>query len=437
MDHCTRKSLIFFFQTDRRLIILQPRVDPVTQELILYNSTTMPPYVQYSVLPSQSDAKSQFGTKVMNIAVPGIDSPKMMHDFGVSSKHTVIMDLPLSLNPVNLAKLKPVVAYDPSSPSRFGVFPRRQPERIRWFETAACCIFHTANTWDDVRVAKDGSQAVTAVNMLACRLTSAALVFNAGNLDVPTPVTAAGVPVEEEQSRLYYYSFDLSQDNKNTIRHQWALSSISCEFPTLRSDIAMSAAQYVYVCSSTADSFGMALGRAVKVNALAKFDVTALIAKGKKHPPVAVTGSVDDRTVKEIMASKNKNDPIKVFAFPEGCFAQECRFVPRVPSASEDDGWVLTYVFDEKTGLDEVGRCKPDARSELWIIDAKDMATVVAKIALPQRVPYGLHGCWFGEEEIKGQRDVQKLRSLEAETMQSKGNILVNKVRNTVEGWIA
>src|SRR3954451_24734888 len=112
----------------------------------------------------------------------------MMHDFGVSLAHTVIMDLPLSLDPRNLARNQPVVSYNPAGKSRFGVFPRWNPENVRWFETNPCCIFHTANTWDEVSL-KKGTQAVetTAVNMLACRLTSAALVFSAGDIASPIP----------------------------------------------------------------------------------------------------------------------------------------------------------------------------------------------------------------------------------------------------------
>lgn len=53
------------------------------------------------------------------------------------------------------------------------------------------------------------------------------------------------------------------------------------------------------------------------------------------------------RTVPEILASQEKYDPIKIFKLPEHHYAQECRFVPRENGESEDDGWVLSYIFDE------------------------------------------------------------------------------------------
>lgn len=74
----------------------------------------------------------------------------MMHDFGVSLKHTIILDMPLSLDPLNLLRGVPVVSYNPKTPSRFGVFERSFPGDVRWFETPPCIIFHVGNTWSDM-----------------------------------------------------------------------------------------------------------------------------------------------------------------------------------------------------------------------------------------------------------------------------------------------
>ena len=58
--------------------------------------------------------------------------------------------------------------------------------------------------------------------------------------------------------------------------------------------------------------------------------------------------------------------------------------MPLVTSFSEDDGWLLAYVFDESSQLGPDGEAKADAKSEVWIIDVKTMTDVVAKIRLPQ-----------------------------------------------------
>ncbi|KAL8872577.1 MAG: hypothetical protein Q9174_001811 [Haloplaca sp. 1 TL-2023] len=393
-----------------------PRVDPETKELLLFHSTFVPPYVRYSIVTPRAHKSSLGNTaqgEVVGVAVPGVGSAKMMHDFGVSKRHTVIMDLPLSLDPLNLAKNRPVVAYDPSDRSRFGIFPRHQPQKVRWYETKACCIFHTANSWDSLQNGTTQKEkAVESVNMLACRLTSASLVFSAGALAAPVPIRP--IPAheqEEEQCRLYYYNFCLKDDTSNTIKHQWALSAIPFEFPSLRDSASMSDATYIYGCSVSDSSFGAALGRAVKMNSLVKMDVRRLVARGKQNPPVSVSGCVDTRGVQEILDSKDVDDPIKIFKMPEGWYAQESRFVPRQNGIDEDDGWLLSYVFDESQ-LKADGECRADARSELWVIDARTMSDVVARIHLPQRVPYGLHGNWFSRDDIALQRPIERLRSV-------------------------
>ncbi|KAF2839061.1 carotenoid oxygenase [Patellaria atrata CBS 101060] len=406
-----------------------PKVDPLTGEMILFHSTFTTPYVHYSVIPS---TRSRWD-KLLNAPVSGVSGAKMMHDFGVSLNHTIIMDLPLTLDPINLLRNKPIVSYDPSHPSRFGIFPRRDPSHVQWFKTSACCIFHTVNTWDVF----DASGDVDSVNLLACRQTSASVVFAAGNLTAPktTMTIESSNPIsffdtydedealiaddvsecsslldEAEQCRLYYYSFSL---RTSTITSQYALSAISFEFPSCRPDREMQSARYVYGCStSTGSSFSAALGKAAKIDVIAKVDVETLIRQGLKHPPATVTGCVDRRSIAQVLASEDPKDPIRCFKLPPKHFAQESRFVPRKGGGAEDDGFLLFYIFDESQ-LTKDGNAPETAFSELWVLDARNMRDVVCKVKLPQRVPYGLHGSWFSEEMIRNQRPIGKLRSLD------------------------
>lgn len=471
-----------------------PKVDPKTQEMLMFHSSFAPPYVQYSIVPAQHSKLA--GKKMLNAAVPGITSAKMMHDFGCSETHTVIMDLPLSLDPLNSLKGTPPVAYDPSKPSRFGVFPRHSPEQVTWFETDASCIFHTANTWDEV---DDSTGDITGVNMLCCRLTSATLVFAAGNIAAPAPKPRAPPatiarsqrmpffskydaeregshterldekdhllvrvsstsssstlseeeqePFEEDQCRLYYYHFTLPTPTSPTplIKSQYALTSIPFEFPSTHPSKSMLNARYIYGCSTTTSSaFGAALGKATKIDAIVKVDAGTLIERGKRNPPRSVTGVVDSRSMAEI---GEHDDVIGVFRMPEGWFAQEARFVPKRrenifsdesfegSGCGEDEGYLLFYAFDESQ-LDKLTgevRDEGEVRSELWVLDARDMRTVVAKVQLPQRVPYGLHGSWFSREEIAGQRGVESVRNLPL-VVEGEGKGLWGWVRRWIEG---
>lgn len=75
---------------------------------------------------------------------------------------------------------------------------------------------------------------------------------------------------------------------------------------------------------------------------------------------------------------------LEVHDYGRGRQAQEPVFVARQGSSAEDDGWVLTYVYDPER----------DA-SDLVILDAQAFTDdPVATITLPARVPFGFHGNW-------------------------------------------
>jgi carotenoid cleavage dioxygenase len=71
--------------------------------------------------------------------------------------------------------------------------------------------------------------------------------------------------------------------------------------------------------------------------------------------------------------------------FGPGRGTGEAVFVPRSADAAEDDGWLMSFVYDVNT-----------ESSELVILDAQDFSRPpVATVPLPQRVPHGFHGNWL------------------------------------------
>jgi carotenoid cleavage dioxygenase-like enzyme len=84
------------------------------------------------------------------------------------------------------------------------------------------------------------------------------------------------------------------------------------------------------------------------------------------------------------------NGSAELHDFGPGRAAQEPVFVPRAEGASEDDGWIMTYVHD--AGLD---------RSDVVILAAQDFSgEPLATIQLPQRVPIGFHGSWIPDTAV-------------------------------------
>jgi carotenoid cleavage dioxygenase len=72
------------------------------------------------------------------------------------------------------------------------------------------------------------------------------------------------------------------------------------------------------------------------------------------------------------------------FDLGPGRHSGEPYFVPRRDASAEDDGYLMTFVFDAGRGA-----------SELVVLDAQDPGREpLARVMLPARVPFGFHGSW-------------------------------------------
>ncbi|KAF2669847.1 retinal pigment epithelial membrane protein [Microthyrium microscopicum] len=420
------------FGTGLQMTTAHPKVDPQTGEMIIFHNIFISPFVRYSVLQS-SNGCPENEPRVFNAPVPGITSAKLMHDFGVSEKHSVVLDAPMSIKPMNIALGKPMVEYNPSQPCRFGVFPRHHPENVQWFEDEPCVITHTANTWDEYD--KEGN--VSAVCMLACRMTSPDIIYTSGNIQPPPILPKSShwqlsndessqqinfQDADEEKAllsrrqdeedskgtenhscRLHYWRFPLQSSNlKLHPSHSFALSALDMEFPTVAPGKSLQNARFVYGCSSTIATVNAASGSAVKIDIITKMHTSKLVQRGR-HDQSRSGQAVDNRSWTDLAsAQSSEDDLVQAFALPSGVYAGEARFVSN-GGPEEDDGHLLFFTFDESQLLPN-GEAPGSAFSELWILDAKGMKDVVAKVQLVQRVPYGLHGEWFSEEQIEKQR---------------------------------
>ena len=78
--------------------------------------------------------------------------------------------------------------------------------------------------------------------------------------------------------------------------------------------------------------------------------------------------------------------------FGDGRWGSEAPFAPRPGATEEDDGYLVSYVYDEREG-----------RSEVEVLDARDVtAGPLCRIKLPVRVPIGFHATWVPGEKLAG-----------------------------------
>ncbi|XP_024929404.3 carotenoid 9,10(9',10')-cleavage dioxygenase 1 isoform X2 [Ziziphus jujuba] len=324
---------------DKRLahsFTAHPKVDPFTGEMFTFGYSHTPPYITYRVI-----SKDGF----MHDPVPiTVSQPIMMHDFAITENYAIFMDLPLYFRPKEMVKENTLIfTFDSTKKARFGVLPRYAKDEllIKWFELPNCFIFHNANAWEEE----------DEVVLITCRLENP-------NLDMVSGTVKE--KLENFSNQLYEMRFNL----KNGLASQKKLSAPAVDFPRVNESYTGRKQRFVY---------GTILDSIAKVTGIVKFDLHA-------EPEIGKTSLEVGENVQGI------------YDLGPGRFGSEAVYVPRVPgvTSEEDDGYLILFVHDEKSG-----------KSAVHVINAKTMsADPVAVVDLPHRVPYGFHAFFVTEEQL-------------------------------------
>lgn len=299
-----------------------PKVDPRTGELCFFGYSLLgEPFLRYG------EARAN-GELAFVRDVP-IDSGTMIHDFVITERFAVIGVFPFPFELERAMRGENPFVFRPERPTRWAVIERGSPTgAIRWLESPACYAYHFANAFER---ADDNGGVEIAID--GCRLPRASVDFDN----------------------------EIGSDENLGAMHRWVLradGSVSesqidasgCEFPRIHDGYTGRAHRYVY-CARVERSEKLADGDRFAVGWTC-FDTE------RGTPSVHLHG--------------------------EGVFGGEGVFVPRDGAADENDGWLLGFVHDSRSG-----------QSELRVVDAREMSRApVARVILPRRVPYGFHGLW-------------------------------------------
>lgn len=308
-----------------------PKIDARTGEMMFFGCQSLAkPYVQYGIVSPEGKI-----VKTMPIDIP---SPISMHDFAITEKYTIFLDMPLLLKPMRLMLGKVPLVFEKNRSSRFGIIPRHGG-KIRWFTVPSCMIFHVVNAYEEN----------DEVVLLAYRMDWTQLLIpeeeNVLNFEKDN---GSSLKVAPELTRLYRWRFNLSTGQVK----EEMLDKELAEFPRINDSLTGRKMRYLY--SGTGASY---MERPL-FDGVKKYDLE--------------TGEAQS------------------VYFGRGRFGGECVFAPRPGGKAEDDGWVLTYIHDTVKNS-----------SELLVLEAQNiMAEPVARVLLPQRVPFGFHCEWVSAEEI-------------------------------------
>jgi carotenoid cleavage dioxygenase-like enzyme len=289
-----------------------PKVCPRTGELHFFAYSFMPPFLTYH----RADADGRL-VQSADIDVPG---PTMIHDFAITERHVLFMDLPFVFD-LELAMAGTPMPYRWSDDygARVGIMARPPAKaEVRWLDVAPCYVFHVLNAYDDA----DGT-----------------VVLDVARYPKMWPLGSSGT----SPARLHRWRID---PGRGRVSEQ-PLDDRAIEFPRCderRIGLPNRYGYAVYTEHAADDATG---------TSLIKYDLRA--------------GTADAHD------------------FGPGRIPTEPVFVPASSAASEDEGWVLAYVYDAaREGSDFV------------ILDARDFTgQPVATVSLPQRVPFGFHGSWI------------------------------------------
>lgn len=252
----------------------------------------------------------------------------MMHDFAITENYSIFFDLPMTFRPERIEKGRFPIMFESETPSRFGIIPRHGDSgEVRWFETSTCFVWHTLNAYEE------GDEVV----LVACRMNSS----NVFVTDESDRLPDGDIPY------LHRWRFNL----KTGAVKEEKLDDVASEFPRVNEELLGRKTRYGYAPR-------MAPGTLPLFDGLIKYDLDT----GKSE----------------------------TYEFGQGRYGGEAVFAPRLNASSEDDGWLLTYVYDENTQT-----------SELIVVNAQDLSgETVARVIIPHRVPYGFHAAWVTEAQL-------------------------------------
>lgn len=335
-----------------------PKVAPVTGELVIFGSDAKKPFLVVGVV-------SDDGTKLKHKVDLKLDRCTLCHDIGVTLKYNIILDLPLTIDIGRLTTGGQLIEYENEGYARIGIMPRYgDAESVIWFEVEPLCMFHLTNCFEDGEevVVQGLRSADSIIPGPRLRLSKHDMPPERSELTRYGKTMKQGIN-EKLFSRLYEWRLNLKT---KTISGEYLTGTeFSLEFPMINNHYT--GVHHSYAYAQIVDSLTRPDGSHEKV--LPKYGGFAKICLADRQ-------NVNKETSEEDLIKMEKH------WLGEDQFCSGASFVPRVGGSHEDDGWIISFVHNERTN-----------KSQVHIIDTRRFeGAPVAKITLPQRVPYGFHG---------------------------------------------
>lgn len=310
-----------------------PRIDPSS-----FQDKDAPCLVNFAIKPGISTTITIYELdekgKVVRHHAHSVPGFAFIHDFAITPNYCIFFQNPVSFNPLpfvlGLRGAGECVHFQPNQPTRILLIPRHAEvgTEVQTLETQSGFVFHHANAFeqgDDIVIDSICYESLPAVE----------------------PQSDFREVQFEALSPGQLWRFQLNLQTKKVQRQ--LIESRCCEFPSMHPDNVGRPYRYAYMGAADA-----ATGNA-PLQAILKVDL--------------VTGE------RQLWS-----------AAPQG-YVSEPIFVPPTGATREDEGWILTLVYDAA-----------HHRSDVVILDASNLNQgPIARLHLKHHIPYGLHGNWAPE----------------------------------------
>mgnify|MGYP003630713596 CR=1 FL=1 len=304
------------------------KVDEYTGELMFFDYFDYAPFMTYSVVNRE-------GKLVHNVPIE-LPGDRLPHDMGITEHYSILHDLPVYHDEEALKAGRHKIRFNSKMPTRFGVIPRHgASDSIKWFEFTPCFLYHVVNCWEE------GDEVV----MVACRF----MPTMKENGEYDEARTARMIAELGMYSRLWRYRMNM----KTGETHEECLNADhNVEFPSYHTAETGRHTSWTYVVDHNPNTLHW--------TGIRKLNTDTGESAGEW--------------------SDGHDD----------CWYSEPWFAPADDPQSEDHGYVITFVWNEKTSV-----------QQLQVFDALDLNKgPIARVTLPRHVPVGFHACWMKSSQI-------------------------------------
>ncbi|MFN8040795.1 MAG: carotenoid oxygenase family protein [Acidimicrobiales bacterium] len=258
-----------------------------------------------------------------------LPAPVMMHDFVITESYAILLDSPARFD--LSGEGDDMMRWQPELGCRLGVLPRLGgPDEVRWFDIEPGHVQHFWNAWEDGdRIVLSGS-----------RLGHADFGMDSGgDLDDSSADATAGRPAD--------FWIDLAAGTAG-----WTpRDDLGGDFCRINDEYDGVRNRFDYMAAFLGDN-----------DVIGDFDTIV------KYDNVS-----GERTLWHAGADGHVGEAV---------------FAPDPAGSAEDDGWLLSAVYDSARDT-----------SEVVVLDARDVAAgPIARVRIPQRMPFGFHANWFAAD---------------------------------------